>query len=178
MGKKGGKKGGKKSTPSTTSSAPVVTTGTRGALSIEDLDGKCRLENFFPAEEEVLSCVQSIAYSGWNPPPGDRVAQGDLAYLVVRTLEKKTFHITSAQDGFFVNQSTDDRFHPQPAEKLARKHTLVALLESVSPLFASGFRQVLDQYFARHPYEVIPVSLPVSLSLGCTAERPIVSIST
>jgi len=115
------------------------------------------LETFFPPRNTKTECVHSISYSGWNPPPGFRQCKGDLAYLVIRTLENKTFHVTSASNGFFVNNSSGSTFDPTPAKNSFFAHTLVEVLQNISPLFKTNFKTLLDEYFVSHPFEVISV---------------------
>jgi len=56
---------------------------------------------------------------------------GDNAYLVVETLEGQTLHITAAQDGFFVNRSTNAKFDPRPADKSHHSYILADTLSKV-----------------------------------------------
>lgn len=82
------------------------------------------LGKYYPtAKQERPSstvCVKSMAFSGWNPPPGNRRLQGDLFYLEITTPETKQLFITASVSGFFVNQSTRTVFNPAP-EKNAKK---------------------------------------------------------
>ena len=55
-----------------------------------------------PPSPPVLSCLRSLTYSAYNPPPPSRKLRGDLLYLVVHTLEDNRLHITAAIDGFYV----------------------------------------------------------------------------
>ena len=76
-----------------------------------------------PTKNERLqpsACVKSIAFSGWNPPPGNSRLQGDLFYLEVQTVESKHLFITASVSGFVINQSTRAVFNPAP-EKGAKK---------------------------------------------------------
>ena len=75
-----------------------------------------RLCEYYPQEEIPIKCLRTLAYSGWNPPPGNRRLQGilpyvlkrlleinlvwgDLFYLEVTTLENKDIEITAWTKG-------------------------------------------------------------------------------
>lgn len=91
--------------------------------------------------------------SGWNPPPGNRRLQGDLMYLFVVTQEDKRFHITSSTRGFYVNVSTEEDFNPVAANPKVVYHSLIELLNSISPLFKRNFANILKKRQQRHPFE-------------------------
>ena len=91
--------------------------------------------------------------SGWNPPPGTRRLQGDLMYLFVVTQEDKRFHITSSTRGFYVNLSTEEDFNPVAADPKVVYHSLIELLNSISPLFKRNFANILKKRQQRHPFE-------------------------
>ena len=93
--------------------------------------------------------------SGWNPPPGTRKLQGDLLYLFVVTQEDKRFHITSSTRGFYVNMSTEEDFNPVAANPKVVYHSLIELLNSISPLFKRNFANILKRRQQRHPFERI-----------------------
>ena len=57
---------------------------------------------------------------------------GDLFYLVVKTLEGNTVHITAVPSGFYVNKTVDDVFDPSPAEISHKGYTLIDTLKQVS----------------------------------------------
>lgn len=148
--------------------APLVATGQvqqssgpsspSGTLDFNTEVGEFNLKNFFPREKPAPpACVQSICYSGWNPPPGNRRCKGDLLYLIIRTLESRTIHVTGSTKGFFINGSTSTNFDPSPIDKV-HSHTLVGLLNAVSPLFKHNFEILLDNHFEKHPLEILGVS--------------------
>lgn len=64
--------------------------------------------------------VTGIAISGWNPPPPNRVMQGDLMYLEVHLGShgadntNKCLYVTVVKEGFFVNCCTHKKFDPSP----------------------------------------------------------------
>lgn len=94
-----------------------------------------------------------LAASGWNPPPGFRKLHGDLMYLLVVTLEDKTCHITASPRGFYLNRSTMDSFDPLPANPNFLSHSLIELLNQISPAFRKNFIQLQRRRMSRHPFE-------------------------
>lgn len=99
------------------------------------------------------SALKVLTLSGWNPPPGIRKLRGDLTYLYVATLEDKRFHITASTRGFYVNLSTEDEFDPRPADPRSIFHSLIDLLNSISPAFKKNFALILKKRQSRHPFE-------------------------
>jgi hypothetical protein len=48
------------------------------------------LANFYPpAQKLAVSCIKSITYSGWNPPPGNRKLSGIILPLRKVTLDRR-----------------------------------------------------------------------------------------
>ncbi|KAF9898427.1 Intracellular distribution of mitochondria, partial [Lobosporangium transversale] len=127
-----------------------------------DLKASAALSDFVPKglERTPVQCVKSIALSGWNPPPHHLRLRGDLMYLIVTTLEGETVQITSTATGFHVNKSTSNHFDPTPRQdaKAASDHSLIVLLEKVSPLFATNFKKLQEFITRHHMLEVLPVT--------------------
>lgn len=121
------------------------------------------LEPLFPAnaEPKVPQCVKDLSPSAWNPPPGSRRLAGDLLYIDVVTLEDVQVNITASTCGFFVNRTRDGVFNPQPHSEPCRSHTLVGLLNQLSPMFRKYFAQLQKTSLKRHPLEVIPTPYQV-----------------
>ncbi len=94
-----------------------------------------------------------LTASGWNPPPGTRKLHGDLMYLYVVTLEDKRYHITSSTRGFYVNQSNEEEFNPKPANPKVVYHSLIDLLNQISPTFKRNFSLIQRKRHQRHPFE-------------------------
>ncbi|KAI9979861.1 hypothetical protein PInf_027585 [Phytophthora infestans] len=94
---------------------------------------------------KLPACVQSIVFSGYNPPPGPRKLAGDLLYLeVVAAGDNSRYHITSHVNGFFVNRSTATKFDPRPHKTVpAHSHLLVDVLSNVSPKFKESYGALL-----------------------------------
>ncbi|KAF9193452.1 Intracellular distribution of mitochondria [Haplosporangium sp. Z 767] len=127
-----------------------------------DFKASAALSDFVPKglERTPVQCVKSIALSGWNPPPHNLRLRGDLMYLIVTTLEGETVQITSTATGFHVNKSTSNHFDPMPRQdsKAASDHSLISLLEKVSPMFATNFKKLQEFITRHHMLEVLPVT--------------------
>ncbi|XP_058803324.1 clustered mitochondria protein homolog isoform X2 [Phymastichus coffea] len=104
-------------------------------------------------EQKCPPCLKVLTTSGWNPPPGYRKLHGDLMYLHVVTLEEKQYYLTACARGFFVNQSTKETFNPKPASPSHLCHSLIELLNQVSPAFKRGFAAMQRRRTQRHPFE-------------------------
>lgn len=87
--------------------------------------------------------VKLITLSPWNPPPAPWRQKGHLLYLAVTTNEGEQLNITAHVGGFFVSNSSKDRFNPTPRTdaKGAAAHSLFSLLEKISPSFAKSFTE-------------------------------------
>lgn len=99
-----------------------------------------------PPQDAAPKCIRSIALSAWNPPPYHLRTKGHLLYLVVTTNENEQHHITSHVTGFYVNKSSNASFDPAPRQgpKAQHAHSLLGLLEKLSPSFESSFQQLLE----------------------------------
>ncbi|KAM4700190.1 clustered mitochondria protein homolog isoform 1-T1 [Discoglossus pictus] len=102
-----------------------------------------------------LQCLKVLTMSGWNPPPGNRKMHGDLMYLYVITMEDRHVSITASTRGFYLNQSTAYSFNPKPANPSFLSHSLVELLNQVSPTFKKNFAALQKKRVQRHPFERI-----------------------
>ncbi|XP_059147572.1 clustered mitochondria protein homolog isoform X2 [Physella acuta] len=111
-------------------------------------------------------CLKVLTYSGWNPPPGNRRMHGDLLYLHVVTLEDKRYHITGCTKGFYLNQSTEDEFNPKPAQPKYLSHSLIDLLNQISPAFKRTFSSLLKKRGQKHPFERVPTPYQVYSWMG------------
>ncbi|EAT77883.2 hypothetical protein SNOG_14691 [Parastagonospora nodorum SN15] len=99
-----------------------------------------------PPQEPAPKCIKSIALSAWNPPPYHLRTKGHLLYLVAMTNENEQHHITSHVTGFYVNKSSNASFDPAPRQgpKALHAHSLLTLLEKLSPSFEASFQQLLE----------------------------------
>lgn len=97
-----------------------------------------------PPQDPAPKTIKSIAVSPWNPPPYHLRTKGHLLYLVVTTNENEQHHITGHVSGFYVNKSSNASFDPFPrqAPKARQAHSLLTLLEELSPSFNSSFQQL------------------------------------
>ncbi|CAB1418258.1 unnamed protein product [Pleuronectes platessa] len=98
-------------------------------------------------------CLRVLTMSSWNPPPGNRKMHGDLMYLNALTMEDRELNITSSTRGFYLNQSTAFNFNPKPAAPKTLCHSLVELLNHVSPAFRKSFSALQKRRVQQHPYE-------------------------
>ncbi|CAF3833852.1 unnamed protein product [Rotaria magnacalcarata] len=108
-----------------------------------------------------LNCLKTLSYSEWNPPNGSRKLHGDLVYLKVTTYEDKSLHITACTKGFYVSQTTDEKFVPKPVQPKAIHHSLVDLLNNISPIFKKKFRVIQRKRCTKHPFERIQIPFQI-----------------
>lgn len=108
-----------------------------------------------------LQCLKVLTMSGWNPPPGNRKMHGDLMYLYVITMEDRHVSITASTRGFYLNQSTAYNFNPKPASPSFLSHSLVELLNQISPTFKRNFASLQKKRVQRHPLERISTPFQV-----------------
>ena len=123
-----------------------------------------------------LTCLKVLTPSGWNPPPGYRKLHGDLLYLQVITAEDKHYHITASTRGFFVNHCTEEEFNPKAASPSFLSHSLIELLNQISPLFKRNFALLQKRRTSRHPYERVPTPYQVYTWTGPQLEHNIDTI--
>ncbi|CAH2295223.1 clustered mitochondria homolog [Pelobates cultripes] len=109
----------------------------------------------FTVDSKPPQCLKSLMMSGWNPPPGNRKMHGDLMYLSVITMEDHHINITASNRGFYINQSTAEVFNPKPASPSHLCHSIVELLNQVSPAFKKNFATLQKKRVNRHPLERI-----------------------
>jgi len=128
------------------------------------IDMQGTLSKFFPEEQKVHPrCTKEISFSGWNPPPGNRVLLGDLYYLEILTMENRCLHVTCWTNGFYINRSTKQSFNPLPSARPCHSHYLSGLIEQVSPLFKAGFDAVVQHgFYGKHPFELLSVPMAIS----------------
>ncbi|GAB1604633.1 clustered mitochondria protein homolog [Argonauta hians] len=112
-------------------------------------------------EQKGPQCLKVMTYSGWNPPPGNRRMHGDLLYLYIVTLEEKRFHVTASTRGFYLNHCTEDEFNPKPAAQKHLSHSLIELLNQISPSFKRNFAILLKKRAQKHPFERVPTPYQV-----------------
>ncbi|XP_018325240.1 clustered mitochondria protein homolog isoform X1 [Agrilus planipennis] len=116
-------------------------------------------------DQKLPQCVKALTTSAWNPPPGYRKIHGDLMYLYVITLEDKHFHISACPRGFYINQSTEQEFNPKAATPSHLCHSLIELLNQISPMFKRNFAFLQKKRNQRHPFE--RVATPYQVYTWC-----------
>lgn len=121
-------------------------------------------------------CLKVLTYNGWNPPPGNRLLHGDLIYIMIVTLEDKKVHVTGSTRGFYLNQSTDDVFNPKPAVSNFLNHSLIDLLNQISPMFKKFFSDLLKIRSKKHLFERLPTPYQVHTWLAPLQEHTVDSI--
>ena len=140
-----------------------------------DFDTHASVQTVLPPRSEALpKTVKAICVSPWNPPPHHLRQKGHLLYLQLTTNEGEQFHVTSHVSGFFVNKSSNAKFDPfpRPAPKAVFAHSLLTLIERLSPSFASNFRKLQEHNSRRDPLLNFPVThaLPSNPWLVAPAE--------
>ncbi|TVY21942.1 Clustered mitochondria protein-like [Lachnellula arida] len=119
-----------------------------------DLQAPGTLSTLLPdVLEPQPKTVKGISVSPWNPPPYHLRQKGHLLYLQVTTNEGDQHQITSHVSGFYVNKSTNSKFDPFPrgAPKAHSAHSLLNLIEEISPSFDASFKKLLDSNNTKEP---------------------------
>lgn len=113
-----------------------------------------------PTTEPAPKTVKQIALSSWNPPPPHLRQRGHLLYLVVTTTEGEQYQITSHVSGFYVNKSSNAKFDPfpRPAPKGQSAHSLLDLIELVSPSFPESFTKLQEYNNQRDPLATFQIT--------------------
>lgn len=113
-----------------------------------------------PTSEPAPKTVKQISLSSWNPPPPHLRQRGHLLYLVVSTNEGEQYQITSHVSGFYVNKSSNAKFDPfpRPAPKGQSAHSLLSLIELVSPSFTESFTKLQDYNNQKDPLATFQIT--------------------
>ncbi|PVI02881.1 hypothetical protein DM02DRAFT_612526 [Periconia macrospinosa] len=113
-----------------------------------------------PPQEPAPKTIKSISVSPWNPPPYHLRSKGHLLYLLLTTNENEQHHITATVAGFYVNKSSNAKFDPSPrqAPKAHSAHSLLQLIEQLSPSFSSSFQAYLEHTQKRDPLTFFQLS--------------------
>ncbi|KAH8880738.1 hypothetical protein GQ53DRAFT_848717 [Thozetella sp. PMI_491] len=112
-----------------------------------DFEATPPLSTLLPPETDPApKTVKSISLSSWNPPPAHLRQKGHLLYLIVTTNEGEQHQITAHVGGFYVNKSSNTKFDPLPraAPKGHSAHSLLTLIEELSPSFKDAFTQLQE----------------------------------
>lgn len=130
------------------------TTGASTSLSIDSNEGPVSISSLLPLHEEPPPrTVKSLTLSQWGAPSCYLRAKGHLLYLQLTTLEGDQYHITSHIRGFYINNSSSNKFDPSPrvGPKAASAHSLLTLIETISPSFEKSFQSLLNFNLRRNP---------------------------
>ncbi len=113
---------------------------------------------------QLVKCVESIQFSGFNPVPPYRRLVGDLFYLTVKTIDTGDHGITCSVNGFYKNDSIEKQvFSPGPSTKHSAcfSYTLVGCLYQLSSQFGANLEQYIKSILATEPYFLTQPTLPV-----------------
>jgi protein TIF31 len=119
-----------------------------------------------PAQAPAPKTIKSISLSPWNPPPYHLRTRGHLLYLLLVTNEGEQYQITSHVSGFFVNKSSHNKFDPFPkqAPKNYSAHSLLVLIQKLSPSFEPSFQSLLEYNSKREPLAMFQLSNAIPAS--------------
>ena len=124
------------------------------ALSEYDFNAPASIRTILPqTKDSPPKTVKSLCVSAWNPPPQYLRQKGHLLYLQLTTNEGEQFQITSHVSGFIVNKSSNSKFdpYPRPQPKSASAHSLLTLIEKLSPSFQTSFGSLQEYNNRRDP---------------------------
>ena len=124
------------------------------ALDEYDFNALASIQTILPQIKDAPpKTIKSICVSSWNPPPHYLRQKGHLLYLQLTTNEGEQFQITSHVSGFFVNKSSNSKFdpYPRPQPKSVSAHSLLALIEKLSPSFQISFRSLQEYNNRKDP---------------------------
>jgi len=119
------------------------------------------LSNLLPQSQELSPrTVKSISVSPWNPPPYHLKQKGHLLYLQVTTNEGEQHQITSHVSGFYVSKSSSNKFDPFPraAPKAHSAHSLLTLIDELSPSFDASFKKLQDFNNSKEPLATFQIT--------------------
>jgi protein TIF31 len=119
-----------------------------------------------PVQAPAPKTIKSISLSPWNPPPYHLRTRGHLLYLLLITNEGEQHHITSHVSGFFVSKSSHNKFDPFPkqAPKNFSAHSLLVLIQKLSPSFEPSFQSLLEHNSKREPLAMFQLSNAIPAS--------------
>ncbi|CAK7274323.1 Intracellular distribution of mitochondria [Sporothrix epigloea] len=116
-----------------------------------------RTSTYEPAAPKPIKALQ---ISPWNPPPAHLRLKGHLMYLILTTNEGEQFHVTSHVAGFYVNRSSNSKFDPlpRPSPKGHSAHSLLNLIQAVSPSFSETFVKLQEHNSRRDPLSTFQIT--------------------
>lgn len=112
------------------------------------------------ADEIAPKTIKALQISPWNPPPAHLRQKGHLMYLIVATNEGEQFQVTSHVAGFYVNKSSNSKFDPapRPSPKSHSAHSLLSLIEELSPSFNASFTKLQEFNSRRDPLSTFQIT--------------------
>lgn len=143
--------------------AELTQTGSVTAHSMAgyDFDAPGVLSTLLPqAQDPPPKTVKSISVSSWNPPPYHLRQKGHLLYLSLTTNEGEQYQITSHVSGFYINKSTNSKFDPFPRgpPKAQSAHSLLTLINNLSPSFDASFKKLQEFNNAKEPLATFQIT--------------------
>ncbi|PKS12907.1 hypothetical protein jhhlp_000247 [Lomentospora prolificans] len=126
-----------------------------------DFQATPALSSLVPAAEDAApKTLKSIALSSWHPPPCHLRQKGHLMYLVATTNEGEQYQITSHVGGFYVNKSSNAKFDPFPkgTPKGHHSHSLLSLLELISPSFTESLTKLHEHNGRKDPLAAFQIT--------------------
>ncbi|KAI9881081.1 MAG: Intracellular distribution of mitochondria [Pleopsidium flavum] len=113
-----------------------------------------------PTQSPAPKTIKTISLSSWNPPPHYLRQKGHLMYLQVTTNEGEQHQITCNVSGFFVNKCSNSKFDPFPRAppKNHHAHSLLALIEDLSPSFKSSFTALQNYNNKKDPLAIFQLT--------------------
>lgn len=144
-------------------------------MNVDSIDTNrdvANLTQFFPESKDVIACLKSLSFSGFNPVSGNRRMMGDFYYLDVIPLDSDLSPavIVANTRGFYVSQSKDNKFNPSASFKSCNGTTLAACLSAWSPKFRENFALILKKHFNKKSHELGP--LPYKVNCWLANEQP------
>lgn len=111
-------------------------------------------------QEAAPKAVKSISVSPWNPPPHHLRQKGHLLYIQVGTLEGEQWQITAHVSGFYINKCSNTKFDPFPRTdaKAYHAHSLLRLLELISPSFPTALLKLQEYNNQREPLATFQIT--------------------
>jgi len=134
---------------------------TTHSLSAYDFESPGVLSTLLPeVQEPTPKTVKSISVSPWNPPPHHLRQKGHLLYLSLTTAEGEQYQVTSHVSGFYVNKSTNSKFDPFPRgpPKAQSAHSLLTLINNLSPSFDASFKKLQDFNNKKEPLATFQIT--------------------
>uniref|UniRef100_A0A0N4Z0A7 Protein asunder n=1 Tax=Parastrongyloides trichosuri TaxID=131310 RepID=A0A0N4Z0A7_PARTI len=111
--------------------------------------------------DKQIKAFNFIGISPFNPPTPQRKLKGDVLYVIVETLEGKSFNITCSFKGWFVNSTSGYKFNPEPMpQNPSVFHELPDLLMTLSLGFKKMWPKALKARSDMHVFEKLEATFP------------------